>query len=862
MALGRYPYNVQKGGFWSILSAIQDQPVPIPTDCFPFSFASFIACACEKDPVSRYTAAQLLAHPFITSDHTIKIEKQKQKEEEKGEGGTCIPQYFRNKNYHSSGICSKYNNKNDFGSSSSNNNNNCGSFSAASKCAVSTSSSSISAPATTTISASPSSPTSSSVFDLDLDLTPPRNRGPVVFPYPYSNTSTSSAQPSDTPRSNSTSTSPGPPTQQAEPSRRHSTSSSTSPCPSSSSSSIASTPRQLSMIERRERFGSESRNSDASLNKYERKSVSPVRLGNGKINSNCNNNSNKISSRSKDGSQSSLNRFNDIRRSPSISRMRNNSTDSEIENREVQKYLRKTSENTETSEIPCIDSKLLSPIPPDNTGYSLSQKSVIAQSRERGKEGGRGSRDPLTAENHFQFNRDNLTVEGISVKLNTLNKTGESSKSIFNYSHSSRDNKSCMQNFDGIHHDINTSSDSENDSSHEWKNSNKCHTGNENESSEGRSESQTGVREVTASSANKIAAAWCDYITYIATSDTSFLEDGNQTLRRRDCGQNDDGVGEEVDDEMEYDYTDRGRIKARPDEKARKGGRIDNKNDMDAKSTVELTISYTDISKLAKEMIVVPKDRIISALELNCSDYRRINAPQSQNNNSNTRIHDSRSDDKTVSEVIARIGSMDEVENNTTLLRNAFLEVMRSMKDGVARTSVERTAGPVKFCKVNPFDLISDVIDSNFESLNNSIECSAVNSTHTTRRPSLSETGMLQHHGMIDYHGKVAESKCPDLVSRKFNYDESAKSECNEMSGEYEEEFDLEVENEKIIEGTNNYLNLNSRKIYAMQNKSQNYGKESKNEKDEKETYVENDIEREDESEDEYNSDFEDEKST
>ena len=87
MALGRYPFNIQKGGFWSILNAIQDQPVPVPTGCFPSSFASFIASACEKDPGSRFTAAQLLVHPFITTNHAnmTEIAKEKEKEKEKKE---------------------------------------------------------------------------------------------------------------------------------------------------------------------------------------------------------------------------------------------------------------------------------------------------------------------------------------------------------------------------------------------------------------------------------------------------------------------------------------------------------------------------------------------------------------------------------------------------------------------------------------------------------------------------------------------------------------------------------------------------------------------------------------------------------
>jgi hypothetical protein len=207
--------------------------------------------------------------------------------------------------------------------------------------------------------------------------------------------------------------------------------------------------------------------------------------------------------------------------------------------------------------------------------------------------------------------------------------------------------------------------------------------------------------------------------------------------------------------------------------------------------------------------------------------------------------------------------------------------VVRSMQGGVHRGSAEGiTVDPVKSIRVNPFDLISDVIDSNFESLNNSIECSAANSTHTTRRPSLSEAGLLLHHGIADTHGRVAESKLNNLIGRKYSYDDSAKSECNEVSGEYEEEFESEVENEveseveneRNIMRKNNHSILDSRTICAMLHTFQEDGtetvkgkrKEEKKEdkggdiEEEKEVSEEED---EDEDEDEYNSDFEDEKS-
>ena len=636
------------------------------------------------------------------------------------------------------------------------------------------------------------------------------------------------------------------------------------------------------MIERRERFRCESKSGDMSFNKYERKSLSPVSQRYGNIGSNSNSSyiGNKISSSSRNGSQSSLNRLADIRRSPSISRMRNNSTDSDIDNKEIQKYFRKESENTERSENPSFDSKRLSPFITDNKELGHSQKNLTAYSRERGRETRRATRDPSIAENHFLFGRDDLTVEGVSVKLNASNKTGESSRSLINIAHSSSDNKNRMNGFNRINNqeissdsESDSESEKENENSHELINvnmnkncnENKKENERENENSVDRSESQSGVKEVTVSSAYKIATAWRDYITHIMI-DKSSLEEGHRALSRRDSCVHDGDDDGEVDEDIECVQIDRDRLRRWSDKKSREDGGKgeredgeDDENDKRTKHSAQLALSLIKISKLAEDMIIIPKERILTALEVNSNESRGPNGLQSlhSNNNNNTRIHAFHSDKKTVSEVIARIGSMDEVENNSTLLRNAFLEVVQSMKDGTSRDPVEGfTVDPVKPVRVNPFDLVSDVIDSNFESLNNSLECSAVNSTHTTRRPSLSEAGMLQHHGIMEYHGKIAESKGSTVnpTGRKFDYDDSMKSECNEMSGEYEEEFDSEVENE--VES--NHFNFNSHEIHAMLCSSQEFVTEMKMEK--KIGNCEG-KEGEEGSEDEYNSDFEDEKS-
>lgn len=614
--------------------------------------------------------------------------------------------------------------------------------------------------------------------------------------------------------------------------------------------------------------------------------------------------------------------------------MRNNSTDSEVGNREVQKYSRK-SEITERGEFPCFDSKQSSPLETEIKDSSVSLKTTVSpHSSGRGRERGRGARDPVTAENHFQCNRNNLSVEGVPVKLSTYSKAAESSRSVLCNTHGSRGSKSSMNSMESVSHEvdevdevdeIDTASDSGEGSSndladkkkHDNEHDNNNNTKNnnseiENSVEQSGSQSQMGVREVTVSCANKIAAAWCDYITSTSINmyNASSIKDGYRVIKPRESGQceeddgnySDDIMYEDgmIDDVIDCGFRDREKVRKRTeenvegkgdDERGIERGRDDSYRN--AQKTVQLAMSYTDISKLAKEMIVVPRERIIAALEVNCSDRRRThsshtlhsNNSDSKNNinsnssNSNNRSHAFLCDDRTVSEVIARIASMDEVESNTTLLRNAFIEVVRSMQDCAHRGSVEGiTVDPVKPVRVNPFDLITDIIDSNFESLNNSIECSAANSTQTTRRPSLSEAGLLLHHGIADTYGRVDESKCYNLMGRKYNYDDSAKSECNEVSGEYEEEFESEVEieveseveNERNNKGKNNHSVLDSRTTCAMlhafkgdgRGTVKGKGKEERKEDEGGDVEEENEVsEEEDEDEDEYNSDFEDEKS-
>lgn len=79
VAIGSYPYSDRSGGaagggkkrraklgYWALINAIQEQPVPLPS-CPPFDpkFSTFIASACEKSVQQRPSAQRLLRHPFL-----------------------------------------------------------------------------------------------------------------------------------------------------------------------------------------------------------------------------------------------------------------------------------------------------------------------------------------------------------------------------------------------------------------------------------------------------------------------------------------------------------------------------------------------------------------------------------------------------------------------------------------------------------------------------------------------------------------------------------------------------------------------------------------------------------------------------
>ncbi len=75
-AIGRYPYKLNGGGFWPLLNAIQESPVPLPPDSlFSTEFIAFVGSACEKEPSNRINAAQLLYSDFILNSKSKKNNK-------------------------------------------------------------------------------------------------------------------------------------------------------------------------------------------------------------------------------------------------------------------------------------------------------------------------------------------------------------------------------------------------------------------------------------------------------------------------------------------------------------------------------------------------------------------------------------------------------------------------------------------------------------------------------------------------------------------------------------------------------------------------------------------------------------------
>ncbi|CAN4085082.1 unnamed protein product [Withania somnifera] len=68
--LGRFPFSVARGGDWaSLMCAIcMSQPPEAPSTASR-EFREFIACCLQRDPARRWTAGQLLRHPFITQNN-------------------------------------------------------------------------------------------------------------------------------------------------------------------------------------------------------------------------------------------------------------------------------------------------------------------------------------------------------------------------------------------------------------------------------------------------------------------------------------------------------------------------------------------------------------------------------------------------------------------------------------------------------------------------------------------------------------------------------------------------------------------------------------------------------------------------
>lgn len=76
LAVGQPPFDSKQGLFGLISSITQGEPPTLPGDKFSKGLASLIKVCCFKDPSQRWSAEQLLEHPFLkaaqTSESTIR----------------------------------------------------------------------------------------------------------------------------------------------------------------------------------------------------------------------------------------------------------------------------------------------------------------------------------------------------------------------------------------------------------------------------------------------------------------------------------------------------------------------------------------------------------------------------------------------------------------------------------------------------------------------------------------------------------------------------------------------------------------------------------------------------------------------
>ena len=63
-AIGHFPIDC-KAGYWGLLQALRDSPVPSLPAGFSDEFRDFLRLTLEKDPEKRPSARELLTHPFV-----------------------------------------------------------------------------------------------------------------------------------------------------------------------------------------------------------------------------------------------------------------------------------------------------------------------------------------------------------------------------------------------------------------------------------------------------------------------------------------------------------------------------------------------------------------------------------------------------------------------------------------------------------------------------------------------------------------------------------------------------------------------------------------------------------------------------
>jgi hypothetical protein len=206
-----------------------------------------------------------------------------------------------------------------------------------------------------------------------------------------------------------------------------------------------------------------------------------------------------------------------------------------------------------------------------------------------------------------------------------------------------------------------------------------------------------GVVRLTETSANLIAASWCDYIT----------ETASQESKRKKRTDHIDKINAICELEGESEYLEEEKSEGKT------SGSV-------TSNTSPVSISLVEISNLAVQMVPFRKAEIVSVLASNrhkndsVSADKTITTDSDEEGDRRLRCSGERSGERKTDRGVDRgaegererdSGTTKETERNISLLRNAFLEVVRNMRVSVSRAVEKRSAASLSVSGTLPMPL-------------------------------------------------------------------------------------------------------------------------------------------------------------